>query len=120
MAVDAGDAAALVAALADLVREGHFDLTDAAPADIREVCEALRTWLEGRRGTGDHTRSSDGSESHHRLAETAPVRPALPRSGWKNPAGGGRHDRRGARPGGVGALCVWSTNRTVPVTRHSA
>jgi hypothetical protein len=49
MAVDAGDGAALVAALADLVRDGHFDLTDAAPADIRE---ALRTWLEGAEGNG--------------------------------------------------------------------
>jgi hypothetical protein len=52
MAVDAGDGAGLVAALADLVRDGHFDLTDAAPADIREVCEALRTWLEGAEGNG--------------------------------------------------------------------
>jgi hypothetical protein len=49
MAVDAGDGAALVA---DLVRDGQFDLTDAAPADIREVCEALRTWLEGAEGNG--------------------------------------------------------------------
>jgi hypothetical protein len=43
MAVDAGEATALVAALADLVRDGHFDLADASPADIREVCGALRT-----------------------------------------------------------------------------
>ena len=87
MAVDAGDGAALVAALADLVRDGHFDLTDAAPADIREVCEALRTWLEGRRGTGDHTRSSDGSESHHRLARNCACSPRAPAIRLEEPGG---------------------------------
>jgi hypothetical protein len=87
MAVDAGEATALVAALADLVRDGHFDLADASPADIREVCEALRTWLEGRMGTGDHTRSSDGSESHHRLARNCACSPHAPEIRLEEPGG---------------------------------
>jgi hypothetical protein len=52
MAVDAGNAAALVVALADLVRDGDLDLTDVDLPDIRAVHAALETWLEGVEGNG--------------------------------------------------------------------
>ena len=42
---DPGNAAALVVALADLARDGDFDLTDCDRADIATVHAALAVWL---------------------------------------------------------------------------
>ena len=39
------NAASLVVALADLVREGEADLTEVDPEDMRAVLDALSAWL---------------------------------------------------------------------------
>lgn len=48
--VDDGNAAALVAALLDLVRAGEADLTDVETADLQEVMDAVSRSVSDRLG----------------------------------------------------------------------